>query len=97
MENNNFIFEQKIVNKEEIIITGNINLLDKFKKFNLNEREIKIIVSVFEGKINKDIATDVDISVKSVENALTKIYEKTEAKDKIDLLLKLLEIKVERG
>ena len=96
MQEQGFLFEQKITNKEEIIITGNINLKAKFRKFNFNEDEIKIIIFVFESKLNKDIAMDIIKSEKFVEKVLTGIYKKIGAKSKIDLVLKLLEIKVER-
>jgi len=65
-------------------ITG--NSLD-LEKYNLSEKEAKIIGLIANGKSNKEIAKLLDITEGSVKNIITKILKKTKLQARIQLAI----------
>lgn len=55
----------------------------------LTKREREIAVAVAEGKSNKLIATECDISERTVKSHLTHIFKKLEVKDRVALVIYL--------
>lgn len=55
----------------------------------LTEREREVVVHLREGKSNKQIARDMDISERTVKAHLTAIFGKLGVPDRVQLLLKL--------
>lgn len=54
--------------------------------FGITNRECEIIQSLATGKSNNEISEELFISVRTVENHLSKIYSKTGAKNRVQLL-----------
>ena len=59
-------------------------------KYNLTPREVDVIKLVAKGKINKEIGTELNISVDTVKKHIQNIFEKTEVNNKIELLKKII-------
>lgn len=60
--------------------------IDKDSNINLSLRELDIIKLITKGYSNKDIASDLDLSIKTVEGHKTKIYKKLNVKSIADLI-----------
>ena len=60
-----------------------------FLKYNLTTRETEIIRLIAEGKINKEIAVMLCISIDTVKKHIQNSYEKVRVNNKIELLKKL--------
>ena len=58
----------------------------------LTDREKEIAVRISKGTTNKDIATDLDISERTVKAHLTSIFGKTGTKDRLQLALLVKEV-----
>ena len=55
-----------------------IDTFDEFdKSVNFTRREISILLAVSEGMRNKEIAHNLNISVRNVENYVTRLLNKT--------------------
>lgn len=57
-----------------------------FEKFKVTEREYAVIKLVCEGLTNKEIASELNISVNTVNNHVANIFEKVGARSRVDLL-----------
>ena len=57
-----------------------------FEHYHITDREAEIILLIKQGKTAKEIASDLDISVNTVNNHIANIYSKTEVRSRIDLL-----------
>src|SRR5687767_4029968 len=61
--------------------------MSQFNK--LSNREWEVLKLVLQGKSNKQIASSLNISVRTVEFHLKNIYAKLEVRSRIELILKL--------
>ena len=57
-----------------------------FEHYHITDREAEIIMLIKQGKTAKEIASELDISVNTVNNHIANIYSKTEVRSRIDLL-----------
>lgn len=57
------------------------------RPFNLTPRELEIIVAVATGRSNRDIASQLAISVQTVKHHLTSIFDKTGVSSRVELAL----------
>ena len=55
---------------------------DKDKLESLTKREIQVLIKVTEGNFNKDIATKLNISERTVKNHLSSIFKKIDVNDR---------------
>lgn len=55
---------------------------DKDKIDSLTKREIEVLIQVANGKFNKEIANNLDISERTVKNHLSNIFKKIEVSDR---------------
>jgi DNA-binding CsgD family transcriptional regulator len=55
------------------------------KLHGLNKREYNIFFMVQQGKTNKEIAAEMGVSVRTIENNLSILYDKTGVKDRQEL------------
>lgn len=60
--------------------------LKSFEKFKVTDRESAVIKLVCDGLTNKEIASELNISVNTVNNHVANIFEKTGARSRVDLL-----------
>lgn len=58
-------------------------------KYNLTSRETDVIRLMMEGKINKEIASELFISIDTVKKHIQNVYEKIGVNNKFDLLKKM--------
>jgi DNA-binding CsgD family transcriptional regulator len=72
------------------------NLEEMFRYYKLTNREIEIVLLVREGLTYREISNKLFIAVKTVENHMQNIYEKTSVKNKIALLQKLFHSNISR-
>lgn len=56
----------------------------------LTERQYEIASLVATGASNKEIARELSISIKTVKNTLTAVFEKTGARGRTDLALQMV-------
>ena len=56
--------------------------LDKDKLDSLTKREVQVLIKVTEGNFNKDIATKLNISERTVKNHLSSIFKKIDVNDR---------------
>lgn len=62
-------------------------LTDHFtNQYGISERELEIVKELLKGQTNKEIGEALFISHKTVENHLSKIYQKTGIKKRLDLI-----------
>ena len=52
---------------------------------NLRKREVSILLSISKGMRNKDIAVNLNISVRNVENYVTRLLNKTSLSNRVEL------------
>jgi DNA-binding CsgD family transcriptional regulator len=64
-----------------------------FHNFAINERDRKIIILLFRGNSYEEIAESLFVSPVTVKNAIGKIHERTETKNKLELYRKIQETK----
>lgn len=57
------------------------------RPFGLTARECDIVAAIAEGKSNRDIATDLGISLQTVKHHLTSIFDKTGTSSRLELAL----------
>lgn len=88
----NILFDRKniknIINiKNEInSLRNQINTFDKFNKnINFTIRETNILLGVSKGLSNKDIAHDLNISIRNVESYITRLLHKTHLSNRVKL------------
>ncbi len=78
---------------EEVVIVEKENPVSCFErncsKYNISPREIDVIKLMIDGKINKEIAVLLHVSVDTVKKHLQNAYEKTAVSNKFELLKKL--------
>jgi DNA-binding NarL/FixJ family response regulator len=60
-----------------------INALEKYKNF--TTREINILLAVSNGLTNKDISQKLNVSVRNVENYITRLLHKTKSTNRVVL------------
>lgn len=60
--------------------------LDDVSRFHITERELDVIKLIKKGLTNKEIASELCISVNTVNNHIANIFAKTEVRSRIDLL-----------
>ena len=60
----------------------------------LNERELAILQHVAEGHTNKAIALLLEVSQRTIENHLTKIFDKLQVGSRAEAVLKARDLKV---
>jgi DNA-binding NarL/FixJ family response regulator len=67
-------------------LRNNIYNFDKSNKnTNFTKQEINILLSVSKGLTNKDIAHNLDVSVRNVENYITRLLNKTQLSNRVKL------------
>ena len=54
--------------------------------YHITEREAEVVKLIKKGLTNKEIASELDISVNTVNNHIANIFAKTEVRSRIDLL-----------
>lgn len=88
----NILFDRKniknIINiKNEINnLRNQINTFDEFNKdINFTIRETNILLGVSKGLSNKDIAHDLNISIRNVESYITRLLHKTHLSNRVKL------------
>lgn len=74
--------EKEIVDKEEEKNGSAVDL----SLYHITEREEEIIELICEGNTNKEIAQKLSLSVNTVSNHITNIFDKTGVRSRIDLL-----------
>jgi DNA-binding CsgD family transcriptional regulator len=80
------LYHSVFFSKQPVYRTGN-DLTDQFiRKFRISEREKEVIQLLLGGKANKDIADALFISVRTVENHLSNIYQKTETTGRVQVI-----------
>jgi DNA-binding NarL/FixJ family response regulator len=57
-------------------------------KMMLTQREIEIIEMISKGKLEKEVASDLFISIKTVKNHITNIYHKLHVTTRVEALNK---------
>jgi DNA-binding CsgD family transcriptional regulator len=60
--------------------------IDDLEKYHITKREFSVIELISQGKTNKEIAVELDISVNTVNNHVANIFTKAEVRSRIDLL-----------
>jgi len=60
-----------------------------YKKYNISDREVEIIEALVVGKTNKEIASELYISINTVKTHIKNIYRKLEVKNRVQLLHKI--------
>lgn len=60
-----------------------------YEKYNISERETEIIDSIVVGKTNKEIASELYISINTVKTHIKNIYRKLDVKNRIQLIHKI--------
>ncbi len=60
--------------------------LESLSEYHITEREFSVIELIKEGMTNKEIASELNISVNTVNNHIANIFAKTEVRSRIDLL-----------
>ncbi|MBK5200571.1 MAG: helix-turn-helix transcriptional regulator [Spirochaetaceae bacterium] len=60
--------------------------LESLGQYHITQREFSVIKLISKGKTNKEIASDLQISVNTVNNHVANIFSKTEVRSRIDLL-----------
>ena len=63
-----------------------ISFEDVQERFHITEREYEVIALIKKGLTNKEIASELNISVNTVNNHIANIFAKTEVRSRIDLL-----------
>jgi DNA-binding NarL/FixJ family response regulator len=63
---------------------------ERMYEYRLTDREQQIVWKVFDGKLNKEIAWELNISEKHVKNRLTRIFKKSNVYDRTQLVLRFL-------
>ena len=88
----NILFDRKniknIINiKNEINnLRNQIDTFDEFdKSVNFTRRETNILLGVSKGLSNKDIAHNLNISIRNVENYITRLLHKTHVSNRVKL------------
>jgi DNA-binding NarL/FixJ family response regulator len=88
----NILFDRKniknIINIRNEInnLRSQINTFDNFdKNINFTIRETNILLGVSKGLSNKDIANDLNISIRNVENYITRLLHKTNLSNRVKL------------
>ena len=73
--------------RERFIMVNSIYCLDEDKL--LTERELEVLVCLYKGLTNPEIADKLCITVSTVKAHMSKILHKTGAKSRVDVLLML--------
>lgn len=63
-----------------------ISFAKAMDKYHITEREADVVRLIKKGLTNKEIASELDISVNTVNNHIANIFAKTEVRSRIDLL-----------
>ena len=63
-----------------------ISFAKAMESYHITEREAEVIKLIKKGLTNKEIASELDISVNTVNNHIANIFAKTEVRSRIDLL-----------
>jgi two-component system, NarL family, nitrate/nitrite response regulator NarL len=58
----------------------------------LTKREVKIISLVAKGMTNKDVANNLNISVKTIKHHMTHVMQKLQAKNRLEAVIKFREL-----
>ncbi|MGH4037168.1 MAG: helix-turn-helix domain-containing protein [Sphaerochaeta sp.] len=77
----NYFANQKVAKDDKKDLT-----LDSLEQFHITQREFSVIQLIAKGKTNKEIASELGISVNTVNNHVANIFTKTEVRSRIDLL-----------
>ncbi len=68
--------------------------IDNFcEKFNISKREKDILILLLNGKNNREICSKLCISINTIKTHISKIYEKTNVKNRVELLKLILKFK----
>jgi len=79
------VFGDEIITKIPSLMPDNSKL--KFSSFNINEKELDIILQVAEGLNNKEIAEKLYLSEGTVRNYISAILEKLNLRDRTQLAI----------
>ena len=79
------VFGEDIMSKIPNLFNNNGDI--DFSKFNINEREVKIIKLIAEGLSNKEIGNTLFISEGTVRNSISVILEKLNLRDRTQLAI----------
>lgn len=60
----------------------------------MTRRELQVLCQVCEGLLDRDIAQDLDISIKTVEHHMSSVYMKLEAVNRAQAIVKALKSRV---
>lgn len=63
------------------------------KHFELSPREIEIVNEVAKGKTNQQIADEKSISLNTVKTHLKNVFQKTNSRNRVELIIKVQNIK----
>lgn len=77
----NYFANHNYTKKESAKLT-----LDRLEHYHITQREFSVIELISKGKTNKEIASDLNISVNTVNNHVANIFTKTDVRSRIDLL-----------
>jgi DNA-binding NarL/FixJ family response regulator len=88
----------KIIRDEEKELLGYLltavqvkNDLHLTKKYRITQREIEIIRGILEGKTNKEIGLELDITERTVKSHITNIFNKLVIDNRVQLIILLQE------
>lgn len=79
-------FFNYFANKNSIKSESSELSLEDLKQYHITQREFSVIELISKGKTNKEIASNLNISVNTVNNHVANIFTKTEVRSRIDLL-----------
>jgi DNA-binding CsgD family transcriptional regulator len=79
-------FYSMLYSSQPVYIKNN-ELTESFsRRFQISKREKDVLESLLAGQANKEIAEKLSISVRTVENHLSSIYQKTETSGRIQVI-----------
>lgn len=70
----------------KMVSTPKVLTLQDLAEYHITEREFCVITLISQGMTNKEIASQLDISVNTVNNHVANIFAKTKVRSRIDLL-----------
>ncbi len=80
------LYHSVFFSKQPAYLAGKVLSEQFIRQFGISEREREVIMLLLQGKANKEIADTLSISVRTVENHLSNIYQKTETSGRLQVI-----------
>lgn len=81
-----FLFMEFTGRNRDVLQAKHELTIDDLKPYHITGREFAVIQLIGKGLTNKEIASELDISVNTVNNHVANIFSKTKVRSRIDLL-----------